>query len=112
MTRLYIIGPVTGMPYENFPAFDDARLLLSRAGYYVNIPHSWIIAGSEWHSAMAESIRRMMAMWADSMRQGLEFGIAMLPGWEDSKGAKIEHDLAEALGIPCKTVEEWSNEDV
>lgn len=37
-------------------------------------------------------------------------GIAMLDGWEDSKGATIEHDLAEALGIPCKPWREWLND--
>ena len=40
-------------------------------------------------------------------RYGDKFGIAMLDGWEDSKGARIEHDLAEALGIPCKPWREW-----
>jgi len=31
----------------------------------------------------------------------------MLDGWEKSRGARIEHDLAEALGIPCKPWREW-----
>lgn len=34
-------------------------------------------------------------------------GIAMLDGWEDSRGARIEHDLAMSLGIECRPWREW-----
>lgn len=110
MIYLYIIGPVTGMLDKNRPAFFEAASSLRFAGYKEDLPHRWVIPGTSWEEAMTESIRRMMGMWANSIKEGSEFGIAMLPGWEDSKGAKIEHDLAVALGIPCKPWREWLNE--
>lgn len=36
-----------------------------------------------------------------------EFAIAMLDGWEQSRGARIEHNLAKALGIECRPWMEW-----
>lgn len=35
------------------------------------------------------------------------FAIAMLDGWEQSRGARIEHNLAKALGIECRPWMEW-----
>ena len=32
------------------------------------------------------------------------------PGWEDSKGACLERQVAEAIGLPVKTVDEWVEE--
>ena len=42
--------------------------------------------------------------WMYSTEPGTDrtLGIAMLDGWEQSKGARIEHALASALGIECR----------
>ena len=37
-------------------------------------------------------------------------GVALLPGWEQSDGAKLKKAVAEACGIPVKTVDEWLEE--
>lgn len=105
MIYLYIIGPVTGKPDDNLDAFIDARRKLESAGYLADYPHRWVGKNATWEHAMSLSIQRMMTV-CDHWKS-IGCGVAMLPGWEDSNGAKIEHDLAEALGIPCKTVEEW-----
>lgn len=46
-------------------------------------------------------------VWTFSREYDEGFGIAMLDGWEESKGARIEHDLAEELGIECRPWREW-----
>ena len=63
-------------------------------------------AGTEWGKAMRTSIRQMLANDGQSTSP-LYDGIAMLDGWERSRGAKIEHDIAEALGMPCRPWREW-----
>jgi hypothetical protein len=46
----------------------------------------------------------MDAKWEEYMRNSLKHlmdceGIALLPNWEDSKGARLEHTIAVALGM-------------
>lgn len=102
--NLYVIGPVTGKPKENIREFNHAASMLKEAKHKVAIPHDFIESGVTWNKAMQRSIERMMSRWGI---HGNGFGIALLDGWEDSKGARIEHDLAEALGIECRPWREW-----
>ena len=112
MKNLYVIGPVTGIENDNRPAFEAARQRLFAAGYWVvGIPHDHIASGTPWGMAMRISICKMLGHGAGRGFGHIVYdGVAMLPGWEDSKGARIEHDLAAELGIPCKTVDEWIEE--
>lgn len=91
MKKLYIIGPVTGKPNDNRPAFEHARELLTAEGYQVTIPHDHIEPGTPWNWAMRESIKHLLE--AD--------GVAMLAGTIHSKGASLEKQIAEAIGLPC-----------
>lgn len=102
--NLYVIGPVTGKPKDNLPAFINARNGLWAAGYYVYIPHDIITTGTEWRYAMARSVEHISN---EVRRYGDKFGIAHAGWLGATKGARIEHDLAEALGIPCKPWREW-----
>lgn len=102
--NLYVIGPVTGIPKDNLPMFNSVRGELMQAGHRVDIPHDCITSGVAWRYAMSRSIEQICIhlRW-----DGDKFGIAMLDGWEDSRGARIEHDLAEALGIECRPWREF-----
>lgn len=105
MENLYAIGPVTGIEGDNRPAFNQARRDLKAAGYYVQIPHDYVLSGTPWPEAMAKSINVLTDADEDG---GLLFdGVALLPGWEDSKGACLEKQVAEAIGLPVKTVGDW-----
>lgn len=102
--NLYVIGPVTGKPKDNLPMFNQVRGELMEAGHRVDIPHDYISSGVSWRYAMARSIEHI----CDKMRwKGSKFAIAMLDGWEESKGARIEHDLAMSLGIECRPWREY-----
>ncbi len=105
--NLYIIGPVTGIEDDNRPEFLRVEQKLKAAGHYADIPHCWVMPGSPWDAAMADSIHRMMTMWGNSLKLDGEFGLAMLDGWNDSRGAVIEYSLAQQLNIPCKPWREW-----
>jgi hypothetical protein len=81
---------MSGLPLLNFPAFADAAGRLRAAGWEVVNP--------------AEINPDPTAAWADCMRADIAQlvtcdSICMLPGWETSRGATLEHQIASALGM-------------
>lgn len=109
--NLYVIGPVTGRPNGNREEFERVReeLWKNPENNAVMVPHDFADSDSTWEQAMCLSIREIMRWWGFCLfgDSSLGFGLAMLDGWEHSKGASFEHDLAEALGIECRPWREW-----
>ena len=101
---LYVIGPVTGRPDDNFEAFGAASDKLLEAGFHPCIPHEFVPKGAAWPDAMRDSIHALTGE-----RPAFD-GVAMLEGWENSRGAILEKQVAETCGIPCKAVDEWIKE--
>ena len=98
--KLYVAGPMTGLPEFNFPAFHRAAVTLTDAGYVVENP-----AGNTLPPGTH-------ATWVGYMRLALGQvltcdGIALLDGWESSRGANLERHLAFDLEMPVRTVGEW-----
>lgn len=98
MTAIYVAGPMTGLPDFNYPAFYAAAAKLRAAGYDVENPAENKVEGT--------------ASWLAYMRMSLVQiarvdGIALLPGWQDSRGARIEAKLAEDLGLRLWGVDQW-----
>jgi hypothetical protein len=87
--RIYISGPMTGYAQLNFPAFTEAAERLRSMGHNVISPHEVIQTIPTWEACMKEDIKQMMQ--ADK--------VAVLNGWKESKGARIEVWLAEQLGM-------------
>lgn len=86
---VYISGPMSGYPEHNFPAFKRAAEQLTAAGYEViNPAEIKQPEGADWEACMINDIREMLD--ADI--------VATLPGWQVSKGARIETTLARNLG--------------
>lgn len=109
--NIYVIGPVTGKEDENHMEFERVRdeLWANPANNAVIIPHDHVVPGSSWEQAMQISITEMLRWWSFTLYPviGHGFAVALLDGWEDSRGARIERDLAEALGIECRPWMEW-----
>lgn len=109
--NIYVIGPVTGKPNDNREEFERVReeLRASPFNNAVMIPHDFVDSDSTWSQAMCLSIREIVRWWGFQLfgDDSRGFGIAMLDGWEESRGARIEHDLACALGIECRPWREW-----
>ena len=105
--KLYIAGPMTGIPEYNFPAFDKAAEFLSFLGHEVFSPaqndrdHGFEAAGLEGHEAeqLGFSLRRALKQDLSWICDHAE-ALVLLEGWERSKGVRAEMALAEALGIP------------
>lgn len=88
--KVYISGPITGIDFGNRFAFSCARSALELCGHEVVDP-SEVQLDDE-------------ASWADYMKADLKLlldcdFIYMLEGWENSRGARLERELAENLGI-------------
>lgn len=109
--RVYLAGPMRGIPYFNFPAFNQAAAQLRAAGYEVFSPaerdneaHGTDISagnatGDEEQAARDHGFNLKQALLDDITYICLHADtIALLPGWENSRGAKAEKAVAEALG--------------
>jgi hypothetical protein len=95
--RIYLAGPMRGYDEFNFPAFKAAAAALRKQGHHVFNPAE--------NSAHDADIRTCMAIDTAWICNSAE-GIALLPGWKGSKGARAEFALAEAIGLPMFFVEE------
>ena len=101
--RLYIAGPMTGLPEFNYPAFRDAEKHLRAAGFDVLNPIS-----AEDHNPTPGQPQAWGWYMRHCLRMVLEAeGVALLTGWSTSRGASLEHDVASALGLPVRLVPEW-----
>lgn len=97
MKRLYVAGPMTGLPHFNFPAFHAAAAFLRAAGFEVDNP--------------AENPAPPCGSWLGYMRMAVAQvakadALVVLPGWEKSNGAFVEVQLARGLGLKVLTLEE------
>jgi hypothetical protein len=87
--NIYLAGAMTGHPDHNFPAFNAAAATLRAAGHTVFNPAE-MPAGMTYREYLGAELAWMCAE-GDA--------IALLPGWEKSKGATAEHATAIALGL-------------
>ena len=98
--KLYLAGPMTGLPEFNFPAFDRAADILAAAGYTVFNP-AQMDRDVGFNPTSTEVSKEFLR---DALRRDLSAicecdAIAMLPGWEKSGGAMVEWTLAKHLGL-------------
>lgn len=93
--KIYLSGPMSGYPNYNTDAFNAAAENLRKIGHDVINPVEIKKAEpTDWEGCMREDIRAMMD--ADA--------VATLPGWQASRGARIEVTLAKQLGMPVEQV--------
>lgn len=86
---LYIsgLGPMTGLPDFNFPAFREAAKALRALGWEVEDPSE--------HFGGSTDLPRYKYLAADVVSLVTKCdAIAFLPGWWESEGAKLEAQIA------------------
>lgn len=114
--KVYLAGPMTGIPYFNFPEFYKHAHTLRKQGHEVfspaehdcillDKPTGWIPDPSDsvgpwvrWAMPNAPTLRRMLGddlKWIASEAEA----IYLMPGWENSKGVQAEWALGKALGL-------------
>ena len=107
--KIYIAGPMTGIEYFNFPAFDAAKEELELAGWYVISPADLDRqVGLDPTSLPSDTDWRDLDSLGFSLEDAIDRDISaikecsaiyMLDGWERSKGANAEIALAKWRGI-------------
>ena len=111
---IYCAGPMRGIAEFNFPAFEAAAAQLRGLGYKVISPAEQDLGrgfdptgltGHEDMAALGFDLR-------ETLLSDLKFvsecdAICLLPGWEFSKGATVELDMAVALGLRVGELEDY-----
>jgi len=94
--KIYISGKVTGDPDygEKFIAEADR---LRALGYRPVNPTAQIPEDESWPSAMRIALGAMLAC----------DGVSLLPGWRESRGAKVEERLTRELEMDVRASHEW-----
>ena len=100
MKTIYISGPMSNTPNSNLEAFDNAEKQLVGLGYDVLNPHKiceklntkffGMGKSPEYEDYLKEDIIQMLSK-CDT--------VLVLPGWRQSKGAKLEIANAIACGL-------------
>src|SRR5258707_199138 len=110
--KVYIAGPMRGISQFNFPAFVAATIKLRAEGHEVFSPaeHAISIHGkdfcdnnfsgdeSEIEKSLGFDRRKLLAADLNWICHEAD-AVALLPGWETSKGALAEMATALALGL-------------
>lgn len=90
MKRIYIAGPMTGLPEFNYPAFNAKAAELRAQGWHVENPaENPVPECGTWLGYMRMALRQLALCDA----------IYMLPGHNRSRGAGIELRLAIGMGL-------------
>lgn len=110
--KIYVAGPMRGIPEFNFPAFKAAAEKLRAEGHTVfnpaeadndrhgvdiskgNVTGDESIAASQHGFNLREALGHDLAFIC-----GEADAVALLPGWQNSKGAIAERATGIALGL-------------
>jgi len=96
--RIYIAGPMSGIEDHNFPAFNAQAEILRKEGWTVlNPADHGVVEGAEWGDYLRHDLAGLVTCEA----------IYLLPGWEGSKGARLEVVVAEQLGLTILSAEPY-----
>jgi hypothetical protein len=88
--KIYISGPMTGLPRLNFPLFNRVAVRLRNLRWeVVNPVEINPDESADWLDCIAADLLAMRGCTA----------ICLLPGWTDSYGAKIERMAADRMGL-------------
>lgn len=101
--KYYIAGPMTGLPQNNFPAFDAVAKFLRARGIEIVSPaelddpedRELALTDQPATKTWGEFLARDVKLIADT---GIE-GIVLLPGWDKSKGARLEATVGLLCGL-------------
>lgn len=100
-TKVYLAGPMRGLPEFNFPAFSLAARWLRARDYNVWSPAEHDL--EEGFDPTKDEALPLKAYMKVDLPQVCEADwVCVLPGWEESEGATLEVEVAKRCGIPVR----------
>lgn len=109
MIRVYIAGPMTGLPEWNYPAFNDAADRLRSSGHAISVTNPADNFGKKtdlprWRY-ISKSLDQIQGLAKIMYSTSDDCMLAVLPGWQGSPGACLEVETAFQLGLPVYDLE-------
>ena len=117
--RVFLSGPMTGLPDYNVAEFAKAHARLKEAGakYVYNPALTYlcqrhdVAAAKEHQDYMLDCIheltdRKKRSQGWETLVPKAYDALVRLPGWQDSDGARMEWEVAMACGIEIIDLEE------
>ena len=95
--RIFLSGPMTGLPDFNYPNFNNTAAILRSHGHTVLNPAENCNGRKDLEHSEYLKYSLSQVVCAEA--------IAMLPGWEISKGATLELSVAQAIGLKAYEVQ-------
>ena len=90
MKKIYLSGPMTGLPELNFPAFHAEASRLRALGFEVVNPADLNPEpNTGWHECMRNDLKALLDCDA----------LALLDGWQRSAVVNLEMHIANHVGI-------------
>lgn len=86
---IYLSGPMSGIHEHNFQAFNEEARRLRALGYEVKNPAEFPNKGKTWEECLRYDLGQLLECAS----------IALLDGWQASRGAQLETYVAHALGF-------------
>jgi len=123
--QLYLAGPMSWIPQFNFPAFHDAAACLRAQGIRIISPAELDAQHGLADAAMASvdgNPKDLSESWGDVLARDVRLihnhcdGIVFLPGWKQSRGARLEAFVSLLCGhaiygvyYPANGLVAWEN---
>lgn len=113
--KLYISGPISGVEVTASATFASTAAILSKHGYATinpfDVPAICPLGIGDSHGSDMEGLPNTheFECWLRGDLAVMLYcdGLAMLPGWESSRGARLEHFVALQVGLRVQSCENW-----
>lgn len=117
----YLAGPMTGLPKFNYPFFFRVAAAMRNAGWTVTSPAEMdtpgkleLVLASE--DGKLDGMEHLVGTWADFLSEDVKLiadkidGLVFLPGWQKSRGARLEAYVGLICGKPFMVVDSFQDE--